>query len=125
MAKTEIIYPKNVRAKVAIDFTLDKYSAPRTKLKSWELFWTYQPIYLKTGSNWLNWQCFLAGSSKTAPMILLFSIVMGAEYSSYMKSIATFAFTFFWYIISVLASVERQISRKKFRFRRFRIRENM
>ena len=30
MAKTEIIYPKNVRAKVAMDITLDEYSAPRT-----------------------------------------------------------------------------------------------
>jgi hypothetical protein len=25
-----MIYPKNVRAKVAMDFTQDKYSAPRT-----------------------------------------------------------------------------------------------
>ena len=31
---------------------------------------------------------------------------MGAEYSSYVKSIATFALTFFECIISVLASVE-------------------
>ena len=30
---------------------------------------------------------------------------MGAEYLSYVKSIATFALTFFVYIISVLASV--------------------
>ena len=30
LAKTEIIYTKNVRAKVAMDFTYDKYSAPRT-----------------------------------------------------------------------------------------------
>ena len=30
MAKTEIIYPKNLRAKVAMDITLDEYSAPRT-----------------------------------------------------------------------------------------------
>ena len=29
LAKTEIIYPKNVRAKVAMDFTSDKYSAPK------------------------------------------------------------------------------------------------
>ena len=28
LAKTEIIYPKNVRAKVALDFTSDKYLAP-------------------------------------------------------------------------------------------------
>ena len=29
LAKTEIIYPKNVGALVAMNFTLDKYSAPR------------------------------------------------------------------------------------------------
>ena len=28
LAKTKIIYPKNVGAKVAMDFTYDKYSAP-------------------------------------------------------------------------------------------------
>ena len=33
------------------------------------------------------------------------SIVQGAEYLSYVKSIATFAPTFYGYIISVLASV--------------------
>ena len=32
---------------------------------------------------------------------------MDAEYLSYVKSIATFALTFFGYIISVLASVHR------------------
>ena len=65
-----------------------------------------QPIYLKVGPNWPNRQCCLAGSSKTAPSILIFSIAMGAEYLSYVKSIATFATTFYGYIISVLASVE-------------------
>jgi hypothetical protein len=35
----------------------------------------------------------------------MFSIAMGAEYLSYVKSIATFALTFYGYIISVLASV--------------------
>ena len=33
----------------------------------------------------------LAGSSKMAPRILTFSIVLGAEYSFYVKSIATYA----------------------------------
>ena len=36
---------------------------------------------------------------------MIFSIAMGAEYLSYVKSIATFAPTFYGYIISVLASV--------------------
>ena len=30
LAKTEIIYPKNVSASLAMNFTKDKYSAPRT-----------------------------------------------------------------------------------------------
>ena len=55
--------------------------------------------------NWLDWQCCLAGSSKRAPRILIFSITMGADYSFYVKFIATRAPTFFGYIISVLASV--------------------
>ena len=61
-----------------------------------------QAIYLKTGP---NWQCCLAGSSKRAPRILIFSIAMGAVNSFYVKSIATYAPTFFGYIISVLALV--------------------
>ena len=48
----------------------------------------------------------MLGSSKTAPSILIFSIAMGANYSFYVKFIATFALTFFGYIISVLASVD-------------------
>ena len=52
-----------------------------------------------------NWQCCLDGSSKMATRILIFSIAIGAEYLSYVKSIATFALTFFGYIILVLASV--------------------
>ena len=40
-----------------------------------------QPIYLKKGPNGLNWQCYLAGSSKTAPRVLVFSIAMGAKLS--------------------------------------------
>ena len=47
----------------------------------------------------------IAGSSKTAPRIFIFSIVLVAEYLSYVKSIATYTLTFFGYIISVLASV--------------------
>ena len=49
------------------------------KSKSWGPFWSYQlnsnanqPIYLKIGPNWPNWQCCLTGSSKTAPRILIF-----------------------------------------------------
>ena len=37
------------------------------------------PFTSKIGPNGLNWQCYLAGSSKTAPRILIFSIAMGAK----------------------------------------------
>ena len=40
-----------------------------------------KPIHRQNGSDGLNWQCCLAGSSKTAPMIWIFSIAMGADYS--------------------------------------------
>ena len=63
------------------------------------------PIWPNFEVNGLDWRCCLAGSSKTAPRIFNSLIVLGAEYSSYVKSIATYALTFFWYIISILASV--------------------
>ena len=65
------------------------------KSKSWEPIW---PNFEVNGLD-------LTGSSKTALRILIVSIAMGAEYLSHVKSIATFALTFFGYIISVLASV--------------------
>ena len=40
--------------------------------------------------DWLNWQCCLASSSKTAPRILIFSIAMGADYSFELISIETY-----------------------------------
>ena len=41
----------------------------------------FQPIHQENGPNGLNWQCCLAGSSKTAPRVLIFSMAMGADYS--------------------------------------------
>ena len=38
-----------------------------------------QPIYLKNGPNGLNWQCCLAGSSKTGPRILIFFNCHGCQ----------------------------------------------
>ena len=66
-----------------------------------------QPIYLKIGPNWPNRRYCLAGSSKTAPGILIFSIALGADNSFYVKSIATYAPTFFGYIILDLAKVRK------------------
>ena len=46
-------------------------------------FSPFGPFYEVNG---LDWQCYLAGSSKTAPRILIFSIVIGANYSFDIKS---------------------------------------
>jgi len=53
-----------------------------------------------------------------APRILIFSIAMGAEYLSYVKSIATFAPTFYGYIISALASVDEYLERLEGKIRK-------
>ena len=53
-----------------------------------------------------NPQCCLAGSSKWAPRIFIFSIAMGAEYSSYVKSIETHARAFLPLNISAVGSVQ-------------------
>ena len=50
------------------------------------------------------------GSSKTAPRILIFSIVLGAEYSFYVKSIATYAPQESWHNNSFLGSVDSYCS---------------
>ena len=46
-------------------------------------FSPFGPLYEVNG---LDWQCYLAGSSKTAPRILIFSIAIGADYSFDIKS---------------------------------------
>ena len=51
-------------------------------------------IHPENGPNGLNWQCCLAGSSKTAPRILIFSIAMGADYSIELISIKPYALQF-------------------------------
>ena len=51
-------------------------------------FLPIQPIHLKNG---LYWQCCLAGSSKTAPRILIFSNAMGADYPFELISVEAYA----------------------------------
>ena len=51
-------------------------------------FSPFGPIFEVNG---LDWQCYSAGSSKTAARILIFSIAIGADYSFYVKHIATYA----------------------------------
>jgi hypothetical protein len=52
------------------------------KSKSWGQFSPFGPIF---GVNGLDWQCYLAGSYKTAPRILTFSIAIDADFSYEMK----------------------------------------
>ena len=46
-------------------------------------FSPFGPIYEVNG---LDWQCYLAGSSKMVPSILIFSIALGADYSYQTKN---------------------------------------
>ena len=48
-----------------------------------------------TKMGWIGSAVYLAGSSKTAPKILIFSIVMGADYSFEVKNIENWVPTFF------------------------------
>ena len=70
-----------------------------------------QPIYRENGP---NWQCSLAGSSKTAPRILIFSIAMGADYSFELNSIETYAPQFFGHNNLFLGSVHYILKGPKF-----------
>ena len=63
------------------------------------------PIWPDFEVNGLDWQCCLAGSSKTAPF---FKIVLGAEYLSYVKSIEAHARAFFKVIIFSIGTVAKQ-----------------
>jgi hypothetical protein len=62
-------------------------------------------IHRENGPNRLNWQCCLAGSSKMAPRILIFSMAMGADYSFEPISIETYAPQFIGYDKLFLGSV--------------------
>ena len=65
MAINDLFCMKNAGAQIAMEFS------------------PFGPIYEVNG---LDWQCYLAGSSKTAAMILIFSIAIGADYSYEMKN---------------------------------------
>ena len=58
----------------------------------------------------LNWQCCLAGSSKTAPEILIFSMAMGADYSFELIFIETYTPQFNGQNKLFLVSVDGRIS---------------
>jgi hypothetical protein len=83
------------RYKIAMDFTLNEYLAPRIieKKKIFEPFWSY---HLNSNANLAHlprnrakWvELAVLFSSKTAPWILFFSTAMGAKPSFCMKFIA-------------------------------------
>ena len=82
----------------------------RSKKRFWQLILCHPIPFLrvsclKIGPNWPNRQYCFAGSSYTAPRILIFSIAMGTDYSFYVKSIATYALTFLKYNNSFSAIV--------------------
>ena len=64
------------------------------------------PIWPNFEVNGLDWQCCVAGSSKTAPRILIFSIAMDADYSFSVKNIETLVPTFFKHNTSSVATVQ-------------------
>ena len=70
-------------------------------------FLPIQPILLKNGPDGLNWQCSLAGSSKMASRIWIFSIAMGADYSFELISIETYTPQFVGHNKFFLGSVAR------------------
>jgi hypothetical protein len=53
----------------------------------------------------MDWHCCLAGSSKTAPRILIFSIAIGADYSYEMKNSEIWVPAFFKHNNSFRATV--------------------
>ena len=65
-------------------------------------FSPFGPIFEVNG---LDWHCCLAGSSKTAPRILIFSIAIGADYSYEVKNSEIWAPAFFKHNNSFIATV--------------------
>ena len=65
-------------------------------------FSPFGPIFEVNG---LDWQCYLAGSSKTAPRILIFSIAIGANYSYEVKNSEIWVPAFFKHYNSFIATV--------------------
>ena len=65
-------------------------------------FSPFGPIFEVNG---LDWQCYLAGSTKMAPRILIFSIAIGADHSYEVKNNEIWAPAFFKHNNSFIATV--------------------
>ena len=74
-----------------------------------------QPIYWKNGPNGLNWQYSLAGSSKTAPRILILLIAMGAKpFFSWNSLLPHFWFQFLTFLMVLSKNLTLQFLSKWF-----------
>ena len=65
----------------------------------------FSPFGPTSEVNGLDWQCCLAGSSKTAPRILIFSIAIDADYSYEVKNSEIWAPAFYKHNNSFIAAV--------------------
>ena len=65
----------------------------------------FSPFGPTSEVNGLDWQCCLAGGSKMAPRILIFSIAIGADYSYDVKNGEIWAPTFLKHNNSFIATV--------------------
>ena len=63
--------------------------------------WQISPFGPLFEVNELDWQCYLAVSSKTVPRILILSIAIGADYSFDIKSGSCITPAFFLYKTSI------------------------
>ena len=95
-----------------MDFTLKMNNQHPWQLKeskSLELSWSYKvnntANLAQFRDKWAGLAFLFSDYLLNGSQDFIFSIVLGAEYLSYVKSIAAYAPTFFRYIISVLASV--------------------
>ena len=106
---------KNAGAQIAMDFSKNKGLAPmaieKIKIlgavlelpaKQYCQFSSFGPIFEVNG---LDQQCYLAGSSKKAPRILIFSMAIGANYSYEVKISEIWAPAFFKHNNSFIATV--------------------
>ena len=65
----------------------------------------FSPFGPTSEVNGLDWQCCLAGSSKTAPRILIFSIAIDTDYSYEVKNSEIWVPAFFKHNNSFIAAV--------------------
>ena len=99
LATDELLCLKNAGTQTSMVFTSNEESAPMAIEKNQNPGGRFgatrktalpiQPIWPIFAVNGMDWQCCFAGSSKTDPWILIFSIAMGADYSFELNFIET------------------------------------